>query len=217
MQKPVLPLEQNWDPRNYRIALEAAKRNFAACRPRQMSQNSGCPFDAATSSFLVTCLDHSFSVSYPDGMVRYIGTELQPYFALQLIMVNHLVRADGTPLSYGYISYRELDGGNVYYDAFHKTAVQPLKTAFGSNPERLLLAAGLLGGLTYNQGSGISVLLYFLPRLPVIIRIWPGDEEFPPGATILFDATANHYLHTEDLAAMDIVTRLLVKLNKKIG
>jgi hypothetical protein len=211
LHKPFIPLKAYSDPGNYRIALDVSRETLAAADPALMSARSGCPFDDGISAFTVTCLDHDFLVSYPGGRVRYAGSNLEPYFSLQIIMINYLARADGTPLSYKYITYRELEGGRVFYDAFFRTAIKPLAEAFGRNPELLPAAAAPFGGAPYRRGTGTGALLFFLPRVPLLFQVWPGDEEFPPGAGILFDATANHYLHTEDLAATDIVTRLLLK------
>ncbi len=211
LSKPYLPLKPFSDPRNYGMALSVSRNTLAAGDPLLMAARSGCSFDGAASVFAVTCLDHLFNVSYPAGQVRYAGTELEPWFSLQIIMLNYLARADGTPLTYNFIPYRELDGGRVYYDAFHRTAIRPLIAAFGPEPELLPRAAAPFGGIPYSRGSGTGVLLFFLPRVPLLFQVWPGDEEFPPGGSILFDASANHYLHTEDLAAMDLVTRLLIK------
>lgn len=216
VSKTAIPLFRFSDPKNYRLALDQARRNLAAGEPEQMAAQSGCPFDPVLSVFYVTLLDHPFTVSFPAGSVKYQDTDLEPYFVLQIIMINYLSRADGTPLSYNFVPYRSLDGGAVYADAFFKTAVWPLTQAFGSCPELLVLAAAPYGGIPYPQGTGTGVLLYLLPRVPLLYKIWPGEEEFPAQANILFDATANHYLHTEDLAACDVVTRLMVNQLKRL-
>ncbi|EEG76199.1 DUF3786 domain-containing protein [Dethiobacter alkaliphilus] len=210
-KKPAIPLSRFSNPKNYGIALSVSRRALAAKDPGEMAINSGCPFDEETSSFEVLCLDHPFTVTYPDGLVKYKGTDLEPYFVLQIIMINYLARADGAPLNYQYIPYRDLEGGNAYYGAFQKTAIKPLAKAFGSSPEKLPEAAAPFGGIPHTQGSGTGVILYLFPRVPLLFKIWPGDDEFPPQANVLFDSSANHYLHTEDLAAVDVVTRILTK------
>jgi hypothetical protein len=211
MRTPFIPVKRHYPPGNYRIALELSRQKLASSDPAVMAFNSGCTYNADSSSFQVQCLGHPFTVTFPDGMVKYDNTDMEPPIAIQLVMLNYLSRSDGTPLSYKYVSYRALDGGNVFYDAFNKTAINPLAMAFGSNPAQLLAAGALFGGTPVPRGTGTGILLFFLPRVPILFQVWPGDEEFPASANILFDSTANHYLHTEDLAAMDIVTRLLIK------
>ena len=41
-----------------------------------------------------------------------------------------------------------------------------------------------------------------LPRVPVQLIFWQGDEELPPESTILFDATISDYLPAEDIAVL---------------
>ncbi|MBS4022040.1 MAG: DUF3786 domain-containing protein [Dethiobacter sp.] len=211
MQKSAIPLCNSYNPGNYSIALALSRNNLSAADPAAMAYNSGCPYNPDSCSFEVNCLGHLFTVSYPDGLVKYGSTGLEPPVSIQLVMLNYLSRADGTPLSYQYVPYRALDGGGVFYDAFYRTAILPLAKNFGSCPQRLLAAGAHFDATPLTRGSGTGLLLFFLPRIPLYFQVWPGDEEFPAGANILFDSTANHYLHTEDLAAMSIVTRLLIK------
>lgn len=211
MVQGAIPLFPFSDPKNYRHAMYQSRRNLAAGDPEAMSRCSGCLFDVDSSTFAVPLLDHPFTVSYPDGKVKYSDSDLEPYFILQIVMINYLSRADGTPLTYRYIPYRDLDGGSVFDAAFYSMAINPLVKAFGSHPERLPDAARPYGGIPYAQSTGIAVMLYLLPRVPLLYKIWPGDDEFPAQANILFDESVNHYLHTEDLAACDTVSRLLIK------
>ncbi|MCR3922374.1 MAG: DUF3786 domain-containing protein, partial [Firmicutes bacterium] len=207
MNDVIIPLAKDFDPQNYHVALTVAREKLAAHCPGQMAQQSGCPYHPTEHYFTVTCLNHPFTISYPAGRVTYQGSELLPPFPLQLIMLNYLSRADGASLTYDYISYRQLDGGQTFYDAFYRTAINPLSIAFGQDPQRLLVVAKRLGGVAVPQTSGYAVLLYLLPRVPLLYQIWPGDEELAAQANILFDHTANHYLHTEDLASCDVVSR----------
>lgn len=211
MQKSFIPLSSFSNPKNYRIALNVSRETLAGKDPREMAQYSGCPFNDHTKQFSVNLLNHPFTISFPEGKVQFQGTALEPYFVLQIVMLNYLARADGTPLTYEYVPYRALDGGMVFADTFYKTAVQPLVHVFGTAPENLYHAAAPFGGVPYPQGAGTNVMLYLFPRFPLLYKVWPGDNEFPAQANILFDSSANHYLHTEDVAACDVVTRLLTK------
>jgi hypothetical protein len=51
------------------------------------------------------------------------------------------------------------------------------------------------------EGFGsTTVVLGFLPNLPVRVTVWQGDDEVPGNATMLFPASASRLLPTEDFA-----------------
>ncbi|NLZ38378.1 MAG: DUF3786 domain-containing protein [Firmicutes bacterium] len=213
MDNSAIPLTANFEPKNYWVALETAREKLKVGDPVRMANNSGCEYE--NNRFKVICLNHTFSISFPEGRVTYQESELQPAMPLQLIMLNYLSRADGTPLTYNFITYRDLDGGTAFYDAFFRTAIKPISDHFGMNPELLIKAAQAFGGVPFPHSTGTAVLIYLLPRVPLLYQLWAGDDEIPAQANILFDRTANHYLHTEDLATADYVSRLLIAQSQK--
>jgi hypothetical protein len=217
MATPVIPLYNISDPKNYRFTIDLARKELAAGCPLEKAACSGCLFDSSLSAFIITMLNHPFTISYPAGQVKYLGSELEPHFVFQLVMMHYLNRADGVSLAQSFIPYRLLSGGISYDAAFQKRAVQPLADVFGSCPEKLFAAASLLGGQPYKKNSVSGTLLYLFPRVPLLYRVWAGDEEFPAGANILFDSTANHYMHTEDLAVAENVTELLIQIHRTLA
>jgi hypothetical protein len=71
---------------------------------------------------------------------------------------------------------------------------------FGGEPEVLIkLATEAYGAVPSDQGD-ISVKIMALPRVPVALILWKGDEEFPPEGNILFDRSISHILSAEDIA-----------------
>jgi hypothetical protein len=51
-----------------------------------------------------------------------------------------------------------------------------------------------------------------LPRVWLAVVLHLADEEFPASANVLFDASASHYLPTEDLAVLGgMLTGRLIK------
>ena len=63
----------------------------------------------------------------------------------------------------------------------------------------MLTKVGEKLGIGFAKYGDTAVTMNVLPRIPVTYVIWEGDEEFPANATVLFDATAQYYLPTEDL------------------
>ncbi len=195
-----LPAYKKSEPKNYSAALEYSKKVFASSDPLRMAQNSGVVFDKEEGSFLLKSLGHIFRVKYPEGNIKFQGLELEPHFLLQIIYINHLARADGTPLTYKFISYRDLPGGKEFYSAFFDLAVKPLAETFGREHKRLTTAAVNFGGQVIEDKSRAEIIFWFLPRVPFRYLVWSGDGEIESRANILFDSSAASYLHTEDLA-----------------
>jgi len=126
------------------------------------------------------------------------GPELP--LAEQALILHYLQRADGAPQSGQWITFREVEAGEFYWPAFVKRAKAPLVGFFGSRPELLAELAVLVGGEGPAQAGDFGVIVRALPRVPIQLVLWAGDEEFPPEGNLLFDSSVGHYLSTEDIA-----------------
>lgn len=87
---------------------------------------------------------------------------------------------------------------------FQQRAVNPFLKTFGHRPEAFQEAAAALGASSGSAG-GVSMIIPVMPRVPLCFTLWPGDDELPPSASILFDAQAASYLHTEDYAHLPAI------------
>ena len=135
--------------------------------------------------------------------------EVPPY--LQILMLHYLLGLSASPLRNRFVSFRELDGGALYYQAFKARAIDPLVREFGYKPELLKRVAESLGAEPLSIGH-VSFRLDFFEKVPVAVVLWLGDLEVSASASILFDASANAILSTEDLTVVAGVTsRILVK------
>lgn len=196
----------------YARTMEYSVGIFASKDPLAMARNSGTIYDPAGSTFLFQTFGLDITVSYPEGKVRFRGTDKSPIFGLSIPIVNYLVRADGKPLTGRLISYKELENGHVYYKAFQREAIDRLADWIpGKSPEILGAAISDLGG-EFIGGADIACRFSFLPRFPVILKLWLPDDEMGASANILFDSSANSYLHTEDIAAAgELAARFLIR------
>lgn len=55
-----------------------------------------------------------------------------------------------------------------------------------------------IGGEKIPSNSDAAWRIAFLPRFPVMLKVWFADEDFPPSGRLLLDASADHYLTIED-------------------
>ncbi|NMD42914.1 MAG: DUF3786 domain-containing protein [Firmicutes bacterium] len=183
---------------NLAVARDEAVNRLAALDPEKLSRDAAITFQREESFFVVPFLNRLYRVSYPEGrIVDDEGTEASTYHSI--IILHYLVTADGTPLSGEWVAYRHLPGGEIYTEPFRRRAVLPFLQAYGAEPEIFARHAAALGGIR-SEGGGISMIIPAFPRVPVNFTLWPGDDELPSSAAILFDSQAASYLPTEDYA-----------------
>jgi hypothetical protein len=127
------------------------------------------------------------------------------------VLLYYLHQADGTPIAERWIGYRELPGGSFYAQAFQGYSGDQLARTFGETPQAYFQAAGKLDGLQLADLPGLAFAYLPLPRIRLGAILYPGDEEFPASASVLFDASASHYMTTDGLALLGagLVGRLI--------
>jgi hypothetical protein len=110
-----------------------------------------------------------------------------------------------------WIGYRELPGGNFYSQAFQGYSGDRLARIYGEQPEAYEQAAQKLEGVRLTGLPDIAHAFLPLPRIRLASILYPGDEEFPARASVLFDLAASHYMTTDGLALLGagLVGRLI--------
>ena len=118
------------------------------------------------------------------------------------VILYYLRHADGTPLADRWISYRELPSGGFYHQAFQGYSGDLLARTYASQPDALHQAARKLDGWPLSGLPGIAYAFLPLPCIRLAAILYPGDDEFPTSARILFDAAASHYTTIDGLALL---------------
>jgi hypothetical protein len=118
------------------------------------------------------------------------------------ILLYYLWKADGTPSSREWIGFRELPDGAFYHQAFQGYSGNRIARHFEADVERFERAALSLDGSKEKDLSGHAFRFVPLPRSPIAAVLWPGDEDFPTKASVLFDSSDSHYLPTDGLALL---------------
>lgn len=127
------------------------------------------------------------------------------------MFLYYLRTADGAPMADRWIGFRDLPAGSFYNQAFQGYSGDRLARSFGAEPEAFDDAAGALGGLRLPALAKHAFAFQPLPRIRLAAVLWPGDEEFPARASVLFDGAASHYMTTDGLALLGsgLVGRLI--------
>ena len=212
--------------RRFADADARARADWAAADAVACAARAGCELTPA--GVLVPLLGASHLVTHPEGDVTASGRPV--HVAAAILLRHYLLTAGGAPPAGRWAAYRELPGGLFYAASFAARAEAPLARAFASPPpgapapvsvaeapaapgsatsvpvavaglEAFRRAAASLGGEALALADA-AFSFRALPRVPVAVLIWLGDEEMPGEAHVLFDAGAHGYLPSEDLAGL---------------
>jgi hypothetical protein len=155
-------------------------------------------------------IPHLVVVTNNDVEVRREEDPVEVPLPEKILICHYLLRASGDPPTGELITFRQIPDGHFYFDAFQRRARDPFVATFGRDPQLFEQCAQALGGRQAATGDvGMSFLVF--PRIAIHLVIWKGDDEFPPEAAVLFDASIQNDLAVEDIAVLSgmLVYRLM--------
>lgn len=153
-------------------------------------------------------------LSFPDLIGYNNHDDLLPDFQ-QALLLYYLNTADGAPITNKWVSFADLPDGRMYNAAFQGYSGDEIVKAFGFDLEAFKSACLKAGGKPVELGSA-SFTFQALPRVPLMLTYWLGDEDFPSSCKILFDESACHYLPIDACAILgSMLVRKLVMSRKK--
>lgn len=189
---------------DFRQARDLAAQELARQGLQTIARRAG--FETVEDNALrAPFLDRSYRIAYP--AFTFVD-EADPSTQVPLqeqVLILHYLKGCRPVLTNRWVAYRELPGAGFYFGAFVKRAVEPLKKVFGQNVSALKQAAVRLSATPIATGDA-GLRFDPLPYAPLQIIVWEGDDEFPPEANILFDASAGQYLSPEDAAWLASLT-----------
>jgi hypothetical protein len=186
---------------NLGAALDKASHELSQADPRIVCLNSAVTYNREQESFILPYLNRKYFVHHRTGEVKALLDGRGVSIHLQILFLHYLCHASGTPVQGEWITFKEFPGGQIYLEPYQKRTIKPLLKYFGQKTEQFVKIASSLDGKTASFGD-VSVILRPFPRVPIGFVLWKGDEEFPPSANILYDASAPQYLPTEDYALL---------------
>lgn len=114
---------------------------------------------------------------------------------LELMILVYLLNVSAEPLANQLIGIRDLKDAH-FFQGPHELKTDGLILRFGSDPQGFARAGRRLGGKPADGGDA-AVVLYPLPKIPVTVILWAGDDEFPPEVSILFDRSIEAHLSAD--------------------
>ena len=186
---------------DYKMSFDLAvdklgKQSFAS-----QAELAGANLEQDAKSATLSYYGRPVRITLDPVEVTHLDDGLEIPLAEKALIMHYLVNATGREPSREWITFREVPSGEFYWSAFVKRAKDPLVGFFGTRPELLMELAPLVGGQKAEDVSGdAAVIIRAFPRVPLVLQLWAGDDEFPADGNVLMDRTISDYLSTEDVA-----------------
>jgi hypothetical protein len=144
----------------------------------------------------INCLGKDFVLDRQGNMTS--ECHIIPWVQIPLLSyITHEIHADITG---EWISFRETKGGIEWQGLFTSRCEEPLRKLADANPDLLTdLIALFMGKTTDWYEADIALILYPLPKIPILICYQSPEGDLQSKLTILFDACCSTNLHVKSI------------------
>jgi hypothetical protein len=165
---------------------------------KDVTTNAKAVFDSYDSTYALTCFGQDIRISLKDRMIfsksrlgALLVASLGHYSRLSIL--RYLIHAIDLPLSGQLVRPSDLPGGDIFTKGTHILPLDKAAAYFSNHSNEFLTAGENLGGTQGDYGD-MSLNILPFPRVPVVLIVWLGDEEFPSTASLLFDSSCVSHL-----------------------
>lgn len=194
----------------YLDALDAAWKHFAERPPGQLEDLGAVPVPGTEGLWELPVLNARFQIDAPGRSMTIAGRPVSVPW--QILALHYLLADVPVPQITRSISFEEIPDARGYSASYAGRVITRLCTTVGADREKLLAAADAVGAVVV-PGGGLSLHIQVFPRIPVTVVWYAGDDEFPPGASFLYEDNVTAMLSVEDIVVMasQVVSRLCGK------
>jgi hypothetical protein len=180
----------------------------------ETARRAMCRFISDQNRYIINLLNTGYVVDLSNREIFSIQAQSQQKpaeFLQQLCLLTYLINARDVPLANKLVKGETLPGGQFFFRGVHGLPTEKLEKAFGEHPKALHSIVKQFDAKPCEFGDA-SIQLFVLPRVPLTVVVWKGDEEFGARASILFDQTAAAHLPLDALlAAVNLAVDALIK------
>lgn len=149
-----------------------------------------------------------------------ISTSIHVNAWVAVPFLNYILYGKGISPSGNWKSFRELEGGKEFYPLFRKRCEEPIKRIADVYTDLFDDLVHIFSGQKVEEQfeSDISVVLYPLPKVPVMICYWLPEEGLASSLNLFFDDTADKNLHINSIYTLGAgLTQMFEKISFRHG
>jgi hypothetical protein len=141
-------------------------------------------------------------------------SEIHIHSWLTLPLLNYILDGKGVDPSGNWVPLRELKGGKDWARFFEHRCEKPMKKLADTYPDFFADMLHVFSGRQVDRHyeSDVSLVLYPLPKLPILICYWRAEEGLESDLHLFFDNTAEENLNMNSIYSL--ITGMLVMFEK---
>ena len=172
---------------------ETLREKLSRRDPADVAEKAGVQWDAAAKVWRFETFGRSVELAFP---ALECTPELEDWHLLTLL--QYLLLADGALLDRNPMLFGEQVDGMVRGVGFDRKVEQTMRMQVGKLDQSVVEERCLsLGGAPVKTNADISYEFWFMPRYPVMLKLWFADEDDPASGRLLLAKSCNHYLPVE--------------------
>lgn len=178
--------------------VERFKNEISAIDLRSSTERLGGEF--SDGKLIIRVLGKPLSID-PNGD---ISTDIHMHPWVLYPILSYVLNCKGVPDSGNWMPFRELKGGKKWHLLFEQRCLKPLKNLADNYTDLFKDIIDIFSGRKVENfyKSDISVVLYPLPRIPIIISYWKPDDGLDSDINFFFDSNVEENINIEALYAL---------------
>lgn len=193
---------------------EKAWEILTSLEPDGVSTASLALFDRAAGMYSIYSYGIEFKVSPSTrNIISTIsrGDILLERFGdlFRLSLLWYLVSAKAVPCTGRLVRLQDLPGGDAFTRGSHALPLEKIAARYGNDRGGFLSRGRDFGAEVLSHGDACLRLLPF-PRVPVLLTLWLGDDEFPARTDLIFDSSCALQLPPDIAWSVALMTLLVM-------
>ncbi len=162
-------------------------------------------------TLVVKCLGKDFEIDARGAVKSHCHTHA--WFSIPLL--SYVLFSKGETPSGRWVPFRELPQGRTWAPLFERRCEQPMKQIADSQGALFEDLISIFSGVSSSRqfSSDVSVVLYPLPKVPILVCYWRTEEDLASRLHLFFDDTAEQNIPIESLFTLGTgLVRMLEKI-----
>lgn len=165
-------------------------------------------------TLVINCLGKDFEVDAQGTVMSQCHTHA--WFSIPLL--HYILLSEGAAVTGRWVPFRELEQGKTWAPLFERRCERPLKYVADTHGELFEDLIRMFSGTSSSHAfnADVSVVLYPLPKVPVLICFWKPEDDLESRLHVFFDDTAERNLPVESLFTLGTgIVRMLEQIMMK--